>query len=64
MKKRNLYLGLSIIFFLCTGQKIKFLIFSPFCTLPLQPRFPPEGNDPGNQVDFAYVYPIFLERGG
>ena len=44
--------------------KKKILIYSPFRTLPLHPRFPLEGNDPGNQVDFAHVYPIFLERGG
>ena len=38
--------------------KIRFHIYSPFCTLPPQPRFPLEGNDPGNHDDFAEDFPL------
>ena len=38
--------------------------FRLFGTLPLPPRFPLEGNDPGNQIDFANVYPLFHRREG
>ena len=59
---------------LCTGQKIKFLIYSPFLYPSAASPFPffpllgetqkGSGNDPGNHSDFAKVSPLFHRREG